>query len=424
MLTLFLKLHRLPALVRVALAVWVALLIGVAVNVVLHPRTHTVVPIYLSAAQHWVSGENLYGHYWPLDVYRNPPGVAAAFVPLLWVPEWVAGLIWRGLSAAVFLTGLAVWVRHGLPRKLTASEAGALFALTAIPAAQSLNNGQTNLLIIGALLFGATAVARCRGLASGGWLALATAIKVYPAAVALLLAAGNPRRVVLPFVVACAGFAAVPFLLRDTAYVIEQHRGFHERVTVDDRTFADPGRAPQDVFLVLRTWVVAPSPTAYLGFKLAFAAGMAGLVVLAARRVRDPRAVSLLAFNLGCVWVTALGPATEPQTYTILGPTAAAVLVFAVADRREPGGLARLALALTGYVFLAAPTARDVFPNGGPFHNLALQPMGGMLVLAAVVWAGIRDTIAGPTATTATPDTTRRAECPTAPASAAPARAA
>jgi hypothetical protein len=75
---------------------------------------------------------------------------------------------------------------------------------------------------------------------------------------------------------------------------------------------------------------------------------------------------------------------------------------------------------VTGYVFLAAPTVRDVFPNGGPFHNLSLQPMGGMLVFAAVVWAGIRDM----STATATPDTTRRAECSTAPASAAPARAA
>jgi hypothetical protein len=413
---------RLHPLIRLAVVVWVALLVGIGVRVATgSPRSHTVVPIYLTAAGHWVRGENLYGPYWPLDIYRNPPGVAAAFVPLTWVPERAAELLWRGLGAAVFLAGLGAWVRYGLPRPLSPGEAGAVFALAALPAIQSLNNGQTNLVIVGALLFGATAAARSRGLASGGWLALAAAIKVYPAAVGMLLAAGNPRRIAPAFAIACLGFAAIPFLLHNPSYVAEQYRNFRDCVTVDDRTFAELGRAPQDVFLFLRVWAVPPSPAVYMGFKLVVAAGMAGLVVLASRRVRDPRTVSALAFNLGCVWITALGPATEPQTYTILGPTAAAVLVLAVADRRSPGGLLRLGLAAAGYGLLAAPTIRDMFPNGGPFHAFAFQPIGGMLILAAVVWAGVRDLRR---ATSGMLSTTRSDECRSDPAPSARSRAA
>lgn len=415
---------RLHPLQRLAVVLWVALLLGVGGRVaVSSPRSHTVVPIYLTAADRWVKGEALYGNYWPLDVYRNPPGVAAALVPLTWVPERAAGLLWRGLTAGVFLLGLRAWVRHGLPRPLTPGETGAIFALTALPAVQSLNNGQTNVLIVGALLFGAAGAARLKRATAGGWLGLAAAIKVYPAAVGLLLAAGSPRRVGPAFVLGCIGFAALPFLLHDPGFVADQYREFRTSVTADDRTFAALGRAPQDLYLVLRVWAVPPRPEVYLGLKLVIAGGMAGLVVAVARRTRDPRAASALAFNLGCAWITVLGPATEPQTYTILGPTAAAVLVFAVADRRATGGPIRLGVAAVGYGLLVAPTIRDMFPNGGPFHALALQPVGGMLVLTAAAWAGILTAWAG-RRTPPAPADTRRVECRTDPVPAAPPRAA
>lgn len=375
---------RLHPLQRLAVVVWAALLIGVAGRVVFTPvRSHTVVPIYLNAAERWVRGESVYAPAPPLDVYRNPPGVAAAFVPLTWVPERAAGLIWRGFSAALFLVGLGAWVRHGLPRPLTPGESGAVFALAALPAFPSLNNGQTNPVIIGALLFGATAAARARGIRAGSWLALAAAVKVYPLAAGLLVAAGRPR--VLPWLVAGgAAFAAVPFVLKGPAYAVAEYRNFRTLVTIDDRVSAGIGRVPQDLLLALRVWAVAPPPKVYLGIKLAAAAAMAGLVALAARRTPGPRPVVALALHLGCVWITVLGPATEVHTYTLLGPTAAAMVVMA------RGGRLRLALPATGYAFLVAPVLGDMFPFGKAVHALALPPVGGLLILTAAVWNGIR----------------------------------
>lgn len=375
---------RLHPLQRLAIVVWVALLTGIAGRVLFTPgRAHTVVPIYLNAAERWVRGENVYAPAPPLDVYRYPPGVAAGFVPLTWVPEWAAGLLWRGFSAALLLVGLGAWVRHGLPRPLTPGESGAVFALAALPAFPSLNNGQTNPVIIAAMLLGATAAARSRGIRAGTWLALAAAVKVYPLAVGLLIAAGRPR--VLPWLVAgCAAFAAVPFLLKDPAYAAAEYRNFRTLVTIDDRAAAGIGRVPQDLLLALRVWAVAPPPKVYLGIKLAAAAAMAGLVVLAARRTPDPRPVAALALHLGCVWITVLGPATEVHTYTLLGPTAAALIVLSRGNRF------RFALATAGYLMLVAPVIGDMFPFGKAVHALALPPVGGLLVLAAAVWDGIR----------------------------------
>ena len=375
---------------RLAVVLWVGLLLGVGGRVLFGPpRSHTVVPIYLTAAERWVEGSNLYDPAPPLDVYRNPPGVAAAFVPLTWIPERLAELIWRGISVAMLLIGLGVWVKRGLPRPLTASERGAIFSLVALIAIPSLNNGQTNLVLIGALLLGSSAAASCRGGRAGFCFALAAAVKVYPAAVAMLASAAAPRRSLVPFVAAAGLFAMSPFLLQSPGYVAGEYRHFRASVTADDRTFADLGRAPQDAFLVLRVWAVAPPPEVYLAFKLAVAAAMAGLVFIAARRV-DVRSVQPLAFNLGCCWITVLGPATEIHTYVLLAPTAALLLVTAFSERQSWSGRIQLAAAVIGYALIILPILRDAFPNGKWFHTLALPPIGGAIVLVLSFISGFR----------------------------------
>ena len=371
----------------VAVWVWGLLLIGVAGRVLVAPAgSHTVVPIYLAAAQHWLAGGDLYRVTKGLDIFRYPPWVAAAFVPLTVVPERAAALGWQGLGAAVFLLGLRAWLRDGIPRRLTPAETGAVFALAVIPAVPSLNNGQANLLLAGALLFGAARASQLRPRAAGGWLALAAGLKVYPIAVALLI--GLVRRRTLPvFAAGCLGFAALPFLTQAPGYVVDRYAEFVHCVRADDRTYAVPGRAPQDLFLVSRVWGQPPSRAAYLGLKLVTAAGMAGLVLLVARR--DPRAAVPLAYGLGCGWVTVLGPASEPHTYVVLGPAAAVAVVLA-ARPRSLAGCFRLSLAGCGYALLAFPVVRDAFPGGRPYHQLGLQPIGGFLILAAVAWDAAR----------------------------------
>lgn len=380
------RIATLHPLQRAALVVWGLMLLGIAGRVALSkPRSQTVVPIYLNAAQRWLAGADLYVVQWPLDIYRNPPGFAAAFTPLTLLPERLAGIVWRGIGAAVFLLGLRAWVRYGAPRDLTPAELGAVFLLAAPLALPSLNNGQTNLHTVGLLLLGVTAMARGHGVAAGLWLAAAAAVKVYPLAVGLLAVVAAPRRV-LPWLAAfCALFLAVPFLFQDSGYVLAQYRSLAESTQADDRTFANLSRAPKDLYLVLRVWIGPPSPAAYKLFTLVAAGLMAGFVAFVARRTGDLRACAALALHLGCVWMTVLGPATEVHTYTLLAPTAAAVVVLAAADRHR----SRLGLATIGYALLVAPIARDMFPNGTPFHALGPQPMGGLLVLAAVVWGAI-----------------------------------
>src|SRR5207249_4467291 len=57
-----------------------------------------------------LAGHNLYT-LTQYDVYRYSPLVAAAFVPLGSLPDWLGGVLWRLLSAAVYLSALAWWGR-------------------------------------------------------------------------------------------------------------------------------------------------------------------------------------------------------------------------------------------------------------------------------------------------------------------------
>ena len=380
------RLRQLHPLQWLALAVWVGVLLGVAGRVALsRPGAGSVVPIYLTAAQRWAHSQDLYAPAPPLDVYRNPPWVAAAFVPLTHLPLTAAGLLWCAAGAAAFLTGLGVWVRRGLPRPLSPAESGAVFALAAPLVVSSLNNGQLNLILTGFLLLGAAAAARGCGPLAGLWLALAAGVKLFPVAAGLLIAAAFPRRVLPWFLLALAAVAVLPFALSDTDHVVGAHLSFRDRLRTEDRSFAEVGRAPRDLYLVLRVWVEPPPREAYRTVQLAAAAAMFGLVVLAAWRVRDPRYVSALGLHLGCVWMTVLGPASEAHTYTILGPTAAAVAVLALGDRNRPGGMFSFALAAAGCGLLLAPVFRDMFPDGSRFQALGPHPVGGLLVLAAVL---------------------------------------
>jgi hypothetical protein len=377
---LFIAITRLHPLQRLALAAWVVMIAGVAGRVAFGPlHAQSVVPIYLNAAERWTRGENVYAVQPPLDIYRYPPAITPAFVPLTWLPERVAEMAWRGFGVMVFLLGLQTWTRHGLPRPLTPAATGAVFALAALPVLPSLNNGQVNVLLAGLLLLGATAAARSRGVRCGVWLAVAAAVKLYPIAAALLVALAHPRRILPSLFLGCAILAAVPVLFRNAETVANEYRTFVHLMRFDDRTQGDPKRWPRDFLLVLRVWAVAPAPDVYRAVQLAVAAVMAGFVVLVARRTRNPRVVAPLALHLGCIWMTVFGPATETHTYTLLGPTAAAAIVFARPTRW------RLGLALAGYGLLVSTTMRDMFPNGIAYQLLAPQPIGGLLILAVIV---------------------------------------
>ena len=365
-----------PFSVRLAWTLWLVLVAAVGVRVaVSKPTSQTVLPIYLAAGERWLSGESLYGPTQTLDVYRNPPVVAAGFAALTQLPEKVAGLLVRGVGVALFLTGL--WrVRRTLLPEWGPSRVGWLFALAVVPAVPSVNNGQLNLHLAALALHGVASAARGHWSASAAWVGLAVWVKVYPLSLGLLVTLVAPPRYAVALLAVVLLGALLPFALDDLATARTQYAEYVQSLRLDDRTHDDLSRVPRDWTAIPRTWLgwVSPGPLTK-AVSLAVAAGLALLTLV--RRGR-PLGESLLAALVGShVWMTAFGPATEMNTYSLLAAVAPLVVLTP--------GLSRSArvVAVAGYALLVATVLRGMFPNDRDFNVLGPQALGAVLLATA-----------------------------------------
>lgn len=355
---------------RIALIVWVLLLAGVTLRVAAsHPHSQTVVSIYLAAGERWLAGDPLYAPHPQLDIFRNPPLVAALFAPFTVLPEKLAGIAWRLLCTAVFLVGLARLRRDLLP-ELSPNRIGVLFTLAALLAVSPLNNGQVNLLLAGAALNGTSDLIRKRWWAAAAWFGLGAWLKMYPLAIGMLAVVVAPRLGWRLLAVTVLGFA-LPFTLQDPAYALDQYRGFASWLGLDDRTYTALDRVPIDWTALPRVWlgVVVETP-----LKWTVALAVAGLFAAVVWR----RACPFLALVLGSVWMTAFGPATEMNTYSQLAGVAALLVL-----RPQPRWAS--VLAWVGYALLASAVLSCAFPQAWRFHVFGPQAVGTILIGIAVL---------------------------------------
>lgn len=366
----------LPLAGRLAVALWVVLLVGVTVRVLASkPRSQTVVPIYLVAGERWLAGEALYPREPGLDIYRYPPGFAAAISPLTFVSEKIAGVVWRLASTAIFL--LALWhFRRDLLPELSPNRAGAMFAIAALLALPAVNNGQVNLLLAAAGLGGAAAMVRGRWWTAAAWFSLAGWLKIYPLAFGMLAALIAPRRLGPRLAGVFALGMLVPFLCQHPDYVLGEYRAFVGTADREDRSdlAIHLMRANRDWTVIARTWFDSvPTATTTQAVSLATAAACAGIVGWVA--IRRERLVAIrLATVLGVGWATLFGPATEAHTYVIFAGIAAWLAV-------APGPLWSRACCVTGCGLLATVVLRAVFPEDWRYTLLGPQPLGAALLL-------------------------------------------
>ena len=409
MTNLWRRWFAIPRPLRVAVGVWVALLAGVSVRVLVQPAAkQSVVPIYLTGGERWLASEPLYPPIPGMDLYRNPPGVAAVFAPLSLLPPKPAAILWRLACWAAYLAGVRSLVRDLLP-PLSAWRQAVVWASAAVLAIPAVNNGQINLMILAAALLGGGAAARGRWWAAAGWLAFAGWLKVYPFAVGLLCVLVAPRLLGWRLAVAAAVLFGLPFLLQHPAYVWDRHVEFVHEMKADDRTGEGVSilRAPRDWTVLPRVWFDAAVPrTISQPVALTVAAGLA-VVVWGANRRSPGTAVPGLSGSpflppllLGLLWIVLFGPATEMNTYSVLAPVAGAVAVSSRSRWVSACGWVASGLLLTAIV-------RGSFPSDAPYKLVELQPIVALLLLAGVIgWitpsasapapAGVPGAAAGP----------------------------
>jgi hypothetical protein len=366
---------------RLAIFLWAMILLAICIRGLLHARSNSVYPIFAGAARNFWAGSDLYRA--PGDPYRYSPLVAALLVPFSLWPDPVGGVLWRLLNASVYLTAIAWWCRVVLPRSLTANQQAVLYLLIVPLSVGSLNNAQSNALVLGLLLAGVATVACRRWNLASGCLALACLFKVYPIAVGLLLAAVYPRRFASRFLLALTIGLTLPFLLKPFDYVLAQYADWWHHLQTDDRQHLPIELWYRDLRLLCRSCHAQLGPTTYLLIQLLTAVAIAASCVAGRLAHWEQRRLLTTLFALGCCWMTLFGPATESCTYILLAPT----LAWAVFDARLRSATLwiRSGLALSFGLFTAAQAA-VWFPAGVRLVRvLALQPSAALLLLVCLI---------------------------------------
>jgi hypothetical protein len=367
---------RLDPWVRAAITVWIVILVSILIRLVVLPTHAGVYPIFANAARNWLAGQGVYNGAG--EPYRYSPFITICFIPFSLLPDFVGGIVWRALNAAVFLGALAWWCRSVLPVSLTARQVAWFFLLIVPMSVGSLNNGQSNALILGLLLAAGAAVAGKRWNLATVCLAIACLFKIYPIAIALLLAAGYPRRLGIRLILALTVGLGLPFLLGDRAYVFEQHGDWIHHLRVEDRYAGPIETTYRDIRMLFRVWLVPLSARTFLVAQLAAAAGIAAVCLAKRPRLGQPNEFLTRALVLGCCWMTVFGPATEPSTYILIGPA----LAWAVMQAwLTPGGNVRRAVVLLIYGLTGLAQAVLWFPWGPRFNNyVATHSVAGTLL--------------------------------------------
>ena len=364
-----------------AACLWTIVIAVIVIKIALHPGRHSVFYVFVNGGRHWLQGRDMYGIL-DLDCFRYSPLVGILMIPFTLVPDSVGEILWRLLNAGVYLGAAVAWISiSGAALRRRTYLAWVLVLMIPLSVG-SLNNGQSNPLIIGSLLATLVAVRQDRWNLAAGLAAFACLLKVYPIAVVLLLIVMYPRQLAPRFIAFLALGLGIPFLLQDRGYVIQEYANWFHHLQTSDRLSLPPELWYRDFRLLCHGCHLDIRPSVYTAIQLAVAAGSAALCLSAQRAGWSRERLLGLALALGCCWMTVFGAAAESCTYTVLAPTLAWTLLEALDGERA---ISYRMLVSASFALFTLTSIAVWFPFGRRFHSLGVHPAAGLLLLIAVV---------------------------------------
>lgn len=363
--------HRRRA--QAAVLVWVLALTVVCIRVLVDRLERgNVYLVFAQAGRDWLQGESLY--YDAAYLFRYPPAAAVLFAPFAQLPDRLGGLLWRLLGVAALAGAWHYWRRS--PAAVGWSHRwDGLFWLSLLPLVLgNVNNGQSNVLLAALLVTATAAVTQQAWWLAAACLAAAIHLKLYPIALALLLAILYPRPLAWRLAVCIAVGVILPFSFQSPEYVWAQYAQFLAYSPTDQRMHLPLAEGNRDLWMLIRAWQI---PLPIVGYRLLQAGTALGLAVLAWRLRRPQTALApvlLLGLSLG--WMLLFGPATESATYMLAAPGLAYALVMMWQGDWQPW----LRLVLTSsFILLTLSQAAGWTPWTKHLHALGLQPLGVLL---------------------------------------------
>jgi hypothetical protein len=371
-------------LLIITITIWTLAFFGCcARTLVLKVDKSSVYPDFSTAGFNWVHGNDLYVRGGAHE-FRYSPLIAAFFVPFELLPLKLGEFLWRSLNFIAFVGGLYYCCKTGIPRALSVCQNCAVFLLCIPLAIGSLNNAQSNPLVLGLMLVSTAAVANKRWTLCAAAITLATCFKLYPIALGLLLVLMFPRKLGWRLIVCLAAAAVLPFVMQHANYVMDQYNIWVHYLSSEDRQRGPVTDWYRDFRALWRVYVATMSLRTYLILQLSTAAVIAILCLIARYRKMPTNLLLAFTLSLACCWMTALGPATESATYILLAPAVAWGLVLNFANDKAP--LMRIAYCVIFLLFVISQLALNI--HGGKNFRDRLQPLplaGTLLLLTVMV---------------------------------------
>jgi hypothetical protein len=210
---------------------------------------------------------------------------------------------------------------------------------------------------------------------------MATLIKGYPLALALVLAVLYPRRFPVRYLAAVGLGLALPFAVQTPAVATAQTVSWIKHLTMSTGvTRPEVARSFDSLFEIYGNGL---GNRTFLVLEMLAGAAVLGLGLWQARHTTDQRVLLTRVYVLFAIWVVLFGPATESCTYVVAAPAIAWILVEAF--DRPAWWSTRLLLAAS--LLLMGPLVTDL-----PGHTIrqfaathGSQPIGALLFLTCVL---------------------------------------
>lgn len=370
--------------VTIAVTLWLTLTIAITIKILVSPDQHTVYHKMAARAIAWWSGRSLYTQYEDLGRFPYSPTFAITLTPLALLGNHLGAVLWNWLSIAVYLLGLRRLVRDVLPGSWPAAREATLMMLAMIGAIRGLWNAQSNALIIGLVMLGASAIARRRWWQAAGLLGAPVFIKLWAAALTALLAAMVPRKLASRIIAVLAAGALLPFLTQPPNVVHDQYRAWAELLS---KMSGEAMRNYRDGWTLLRICGADVPTSLYRLIQLGAAGAGLGWCLWLKHKGMPPRRLLTLTLSVGAAWALVLGPAVEYNTFVVLAPMISWAVLEAFEFRR---GRVLAATAFFMTMILASGAIERALLRLSS-AALFILPVGTVLFVGWLVSAGVSD---------------------------------
>jgi hypothetical protein len=374
---------RTAALPLLAWSGWTLALVIISVRVWFKPAAHSVFTVFREAGAHWLKAETLYGHG---SKFLYSPLAGAWFSPFSFLPENIAGILWRLiggalLTATAFIVAKTIWPRPADWQK----PYWAVLALLPL-AVSNLNNGQANPFVLALMLISIVALLRERWWSCALCLGFATYFKIYPLALGLLLSVLFSRQLSWRLTLSLIGFFIVSLLLQRPSYVLHEYVNWFAHLGSITRRSAGQFGTWRDAYFLLRIARIPLTPRGWLVVEAISGIAVAAFCAWGVHRNWHRERLMFAAFGLGSAWMVLFGPATEAASYILLVP---AIVYGLLRSWTEPSlTRARIGMATAYCGLLVAEMCDSWLHLKHHFvYARSLQPIFALIFLGtAVAW--------------------------------------